>query len=241
MQDRSVEKLFKEQVGHYSQEDQASDSYIISLVLDWIKKKKINRKVKICEFGGGAGQLLNAIKKSYANADLVNVELVDEYKRFMVSKKIKVIISSVLDSKLPNNSFDIILMRNVLHHLIGKNLKETLENQKRALHELKRMTKPGGAIFIEELTNPSAVVCLLLYWLTKLNSKLKLRFFSFYINPNAIVYFFTPSRLSLLFIEIFGKNNILAKQIHLFKTDLKSKLLHFGKERYMATYAIKIT
>lgn len=238
MQDTSVKKLFKEQVGHYSEEDQATDSYIISLVSDWIKKKKFTRKIKICEFGGGAGQLLNEIGKSYPNADLINVELIDEYKRYMVSKKIKLVISSVLDSKLPNNSFDIILMRNVLHHLIGKNLNETAENQKHALFELKRMTKPGGAIFIEELTNPSAAVCMLLYLLTKLNSKLKLRFFSFYINPNAIIYFFTPTRLSNLYNEIFGKNNILVRQIHLFTTDLKSRLLHFGKERFMVTYAI---
>ncbi len=239
MQDKSVEKLFKEQVGHYSQEDQATDSSIISLVSDWIKKNKGNRKVKICEFGGGAGQLLNEIRKSHPNADLINVELIDEYKRFLVSKKIKLVISSVLDSKFPNNSFDIVLMRNVLHHLIGKNLKETAENQKHALLELKRLIKPGGAVFIEELTNSSAAVCMLLYLLTKLNSKIRLRFFSFYINPNAIVYFFTPGRLSNLYVEIFGKSNIVAKQIHRVVTDLKSKLLHFGKDRYMVTYVMK--
>jgi len=239
MQDTSVKKLFKEQVEHYSEEDQAMDSYIISLVKDWIKKKRITGIAKICEFGGGAGQLLNEIGKFYPKADLINVELIGEYKRYMVSKKIKLVISSVLNSKLPNNSFDIILMRNVLHHLIGKNLEETAENQRRALLELKRLIKPGGAVFIEELTNSSAVVCMLLYLLTKLNSKIRLRFFSFYINPNAIVYFFTPGRLSNLYVEIFGKSNIVAKQIHRVVTDLKSKLLHFGKDRYMVTYVMK--
>lgn len=239
MQDKSVEKLFKEQLEHYSQEDQAKDSYIISLVLDWLRKKKIKRKVEICEFGGGAGQLLNEVGKSYPNANLVNVEIIGDYKRFMVSKKIKFVASSVLNSKFPNDSFDIILMRNVLHHLIGKNLKETAENQKHALAELKRMIKPGGAIFIEELTNPSAITCILIYFLTKLNSKIKLRFLSFYVNPNAIVYFFTPCRLSKLYLEVFGEKNILVRKIDRVKTDLKRRLLHLGRATFMVTFVFK--
>ncbi len=241
MQDKSVEKLFKEQLEHYSQEDQAKDSYIISLVLDWIKKKKFDRKVDICEFGGGAGQLLNEIRKSCPNANLTNVEIIGGYKRFMVSKKIKFIVSSVLDSKLSNNSFDVIMMRNVLHHLIGKNLKETSENQKRALTELKRLIRPGGSIFIEELTNPSAAACILIYLLTKLNSKIKLRFLSFYVNPNAIVHFFTPNRLSELYLEIFGEKNILVRKINRVKADLKRRLLHLGKETYMTTFVFRKT
>ena len=241
MQDRSVEKLFKEQVGHYSQEDQASDSHITSLVRGWMNKHKRSGKIRICEFGGGAGQLLNRIGKFYPNAELINVELIDEYRRFLVSKKIKLIVSSVLNSEFPKNSYDIILMRNVLHHLIGKNLEETSKNQKQALRELKRLTKPGGAIFIEELTNPSKVACLLIYFLTKVNSVVRLRFLSFYVNPNAIVYFFTPTRLSKLYVEVFGEESLLVKKISRVKTDLIRRILHLGRETYMTTFVIRNT
>lgn len=239
MQDKSVEKLFKEQIEHYSQEDRVKDSYALPLVLDWIKKKKFNKKLEICEFGGGAGQLLNEIRKSYSNVDLTNVEIIDEYKRFMVSKKIKYVVSSVLNSKFSNNSFDIILMRDVLHHLVGKNLKETTENQKHALKELKRLIRPGGAIFIEELTDSSEAVCSLLYFLTKLNSKIGLRILSFYVNPNAIIYFFTPNRLLKLYLEVFGERNILVRKIDRYKTDLASRLLHLGKELNKVTVVLK--
>lgn len=241
MQDKSVEKLFKEQIAQYSHEDRVKDSYALPLVLNWIKKKKFDRKVEICEFGGGAGQLLNEIGKSYPNVDLINVDIIDEYKRFMVSKKIKYVVSSVLDSKFPNNSFDIILMRDVLHHLVGKNLKETTENQKHALTELKRLIRPGGAIFIEELTDSSEIVCSLLYFLTILNSRIGLRFLSFYVNPNAIVYFFTPNRLLKLYLEIFGERDILVRKIDRYKTDLISRLLHFGKELNKVTVVLKKT
>ena len=239
MQDKSVGKLFKEQIGHYSQKDLVNDSHIISLLRDWMKKEKINGKVQICEFGGGAGQLLNKIGKFYPNADLTNVEIIDEYKNFMVSNKIKFVVSSVLNSKLPNNSFDIILMRHVLHHLIGKNLQETAENQKHALEELRRLVKPGGAIFIEELTNPSAIACRLIYFFTKLNSKLRFRLLSFYVNPNAIVYFFTPKRLVELYREVFGKINILVSKIDLYKSNPIRRLLHLGNDTYVVTVVLK--
>lgn len=241
MQDKSVEKLFKEQVKHYSHVDRIKDSYALPLVLDWIKKKKFKRKIEICEFGGGAGQLLNEIRKSYPNSNLINVEIIDEYKHFMVSKKIKYVVSSVLDSKFADNSFDIILMRDVLHHLVGKNLEETAENQMHALRELKRLIRPGGAIFIEELTDSSEVVCGLLYFLTKLNSKIGLRFLSFYVNPNVIIYFFTPNRLLKLYLDIFGERSILVRSVDRYKTDLISRLLHFGKKLNKVTVVLRKT
>ena len=130
-------------------------------------------------------------------------------------------------------------MRNVLHHLTGKNLKETVENQRRALVELKRLVRPGGAIFIEELTNPSAAACALIYFLTKLNSKIRLRFLSFYVNPNAIIYFFTPGKLSKLSSEVFGEKNILIRKIDRVKGNLIRKILHLGNETDMATFVFK--
>ena len=63
MQHKSVKNLFKEQVEHYSKKDQAINSRIIPLVLEWLKNKKVNRKINICEFGGGAGQLLKEIER----------------------------------------------------------------------------------------------------------------------------------------------------------------------------------
>ena len=68
MQHRSVTRLFDEQIGHYSQDIiSAKTSPVISLCLRWIKNKKFKRKIGICEFGGGAGQLLSKIEEKYKN------------------------------------------------------------------------------------------------------------------------------------------------------------------------------
>jgi len=228
MQHAAVKHQFQEELEHYTQERQATDSHLIPLILQWLQKKHFKRKISICEFGGGAGQLLNEIRKSYSNVRLTNVEIIHGYRRFLVSGKINFVVGSVLNSSFPDESFDIIIMRNVMHHLVGENLQETLDNQRSSLKELKRLLRSGGVIFIEELTNTSEIVCRLIYFLTKLNSKVKLRFFN--ISPYAVVYFLTPNNLLELCQQVFEQQYKINKKIVKLKVDLISKYLHFGKK-----------
>ncbi len=88
MQHSSVKDLFKEQIRHYSREDQSTNSYLIDLILRWIGSKKNRKLLKVCEFGGGAGQLLNKIRKNYPGASFTNAEIINEYRNYLVSKKI---------------------------------------------------------------------------------------------------------------------------------------------------------
>lgn len=240
MQHRSVARLFDEQIEHYSQDIiSAKTSPVISLCLRWIKRKKFKRKIKICEFGGGAGQLLNEIGKSYPNVNLTNVEIIADYKRSLVSKKIKFILGSVLDSNFPNNSFDVIIMRDVFHHLVGRNYKETFNNQRLALEELKRLVRPQGSIFIEELVNESEVGTRIIYYLSRLNSKLGVHFPALFISPNVIVAFLTSGKLLNLCNRVFEKNNIENEIMHV-ETKWYFKLLHlFGDQKKITIIAKK--
>lgn len=227
MQDASVRKLFQEQMNHYSKPHMAADLLIISFVLKWLKRKKFNKIIEICEFGGGAGQFLNEIRKSYPNTNLTNVEIINDYKRFLISKKIKFVLSSILDSNFPDNYFDVIIMRDVLHHLIGNSYKETQENQKKALSELKRLVRPGGAIFIEELTNESEIATKFMYYLSKVNSAFPFAS-AFGVNKNTIVAFLTPKRLKKICKEVFS-GKITIKNLYKPRRSFKvSQVMHFG-------------
>jgi len=228
MQHTSVQDLFREQIKHYSKKEQALDSQIIPQVLKWLKSKKVSKKIDICEFGGGAGQLLNEIRKSYPKANYINVEIVPDYKNYLPSKDITFVTGTVLNSGFPDNSFDILIMRDVIHHLVGNSYQETVNNQKLALQELRRLAKPGGVIFIEELTNGWIVISLLIYLLTKLNSYIGLRSSVFSINPNTIVLFLTHSGLVRLCEIIFKKKNILKKDFMKPKMKIGGKMAHFG-------------
>lgn len=226
MQHASIKKLFREQLGRYSRKDQAVNSPIISLFKNWIKKNNIKKTLEICEFGGGSGQLLNEIRKSYPNTNLTNVEIISDYKNFLVSNKIKFVLGSVLEPDLASESFDVIITRDILHHLIGKNYKETMRNQKHALLELKRLVKPGGVIFLEEFTNESEIATRIIYYLCRLNTKIGVHIPRLFVSKNVIVAFLTSSKLLAMCNEIFGEKNIEKQELGV-KAKWYFRLLHF--------------
>ena len=84
MQNPSVHKLFLEQLKYYSRRDQsAGASPVISLFLEWAKTKKIKGDLKVGEFGGAAGQLLNQIGKIYPKVKLTNIEFIEGYRKHL--------------------------------------------------------------------------------------------------------------------------------------------------------------
>lgn len=213
MQHASVEKLFKEQIQHYSKHGQYNDSPLLDLILEWLKRKTYRRKVAIGEFGGGNGQLLGDIQKAYPRVSLTNVEIVKEYKQTLVSKKIRFVPGSILDPHFHEESFDVLIIRDVLHHLVGNSYDETLNNQKMALTELKRLVKPGGVIFIEELINESEISTRMIYYLSWLNTKIGVHIPSLFISKNVIVAFLTSNRLLKMCREVFQRRNINKQEL----------------------------
>lgn len=206
MQDPSVQRLFQEQLKYYSRRDQsAGASPVISLFLDWAKKKE---RLNICEFGGGAGLLLAKLQQKFPNFSYTNVEIIKGYRKSQVSKKIKFIHGSILKSNFPDKSFDCLIIRDVLHHLIGRNFRETSANQKRALKELWRLLNSSGVIFIEELVNNSALACRLIYWLSKINTKIGFRIPTLEITPYTVLVFLTPKKMIEMCRKVFGKDQI---------------------------------
>lgn len=215
MQHASVKKLFREQLGHYSKSGQYEHSPIATLVFEWLKNlpagrqgKKLNKKIEICEFGGGNGQLLNQIQRVYPHTTLTNVEIIDDYKRLLVSKRVRFVLGSILDPHFSNKAFDVIIIRDVLHHLVGGSYRETLHNQKVALMQLKRLVRPGGVIFIEELTNESELATRIIYYLSLLNTRIGVHIPALFVSKNVIVSFLTSNKLVTLCHRIFGEKNI---------------------------------
>lgn len=229
MQDASVEKLFEEKLNHYSQEKSLSRiSPLVDLFFKWAKTQKSTRKIEVAEFGGAAGQLLAAINSRYPNVGLTNIELVKKYQEKQVLKIIQFVNGSILNSGLRNESFDCIIIRDVLHHLIGRNFVETRKNQAFALKELRRMVRPGGIILIDELTNQSSFACKTIFYLSKLNSHLGIRIDKLEISPQTIICLFTTQELNKLLNKVFSKKNVSKTSFIKRQTGWKGKIVHFG-------------
>ncbi len=196
-----VIKQFEDQVDLYSKHDEE----VSSPVLPFFEKnlKKIgNGPIHICEFGGGGGDLLRAIRKlTKKKLILTNAELVTAFKKNQALKEIRFFTRSLLDSKFADDSFDIVIVRNVIHHLIGSSLAQTRINQQHALEELVRVTKPGGYILIDEQVNNSQVACTLYYVFSRLATRLGLSVERYQITPNTIVGYLTRKELQQLALK----------------------------------------
>ena len=205
-----VNKQFNQQIKEYTEDSTAHLSPIIPELLDWLQKQTPpSEPFKICEFGGGGGLILKLIKdRSNHKLELHNAELVNKYKNHQASESIKFTETSVLNSDFPDNYFDAVLIRNVLHHLIGDSPKQTRINQDKAIKEMTRVTKPGKLILIEEQTNQSKLSCSIIFYLSKLACKLKLNIKNFQITPHTLVAYLTHKQL----LKIITDNQKISTQ-----------------------------
>jgi len=84
---------------------------------------------------------------------LYNCEIVPEVYKKQVNKDINLIGGNALNLPFKSNSFDYVIIKNLLHHLVGRTGRESKDNARRAIKELKRVIKDGGYIIILEQYN----------------------------------------------------------------------------------------
>jgi len=78
------------------------------------------------------------------------MEVAETYRDKLVSNEIDFLHASILDNTIPDDSFDIVTFRDMLHHLVADTVAGTLANQRRAFDELLRIVRPGGYLIFEE-------------------------------------------------------------------------------------------
>ena len=119
-------------------------------------KKYLTPNSKILEIGAGTGRY--SIALADMGYDITSVELVPHNIEILKSKiktehKIKVFEGNACDlSFIEDNTYDIVLLLGPMYHLFTK------EDKVRALCEAKRVTKPGGIIFVAYVMNEYSIL-----------------------------------------------------------------------------------
>ena len=114
--------------------------------------KYIKKGYKVLDIGAGTGKY--SIYLYNEGYDVTALELVKHNLRVLEKNEpnIKALQGNALDIKLPDNSFDIVLLFGPMYHLIS------FEDKLKAINEAKRVLKPNGLLFISYCMNEYAVI-----------------------------------------------------------------------------------
>jgi SAM-dependent methyltransferase len=121
----------------------------------------------VLDIGGASGILLSELlKRSSVNFNPHLLEVDDFYKERIKDNRIKFIKGSILNID-QTKQFDIVLARQMLHHLIGSSFSQTKANQIKALKNLWRLVKADGYLIIEEEVNNNSIASKIIYYGSK--------------------------------------------------------------------------
>lgn len=109
----------------------------------------------------GVKELLDVGNGGVINYDVSNVESIVALDLFLEEGQkseypnVEFQKGSALAMPFDANRFDMVMMQNLLHHVVGKSVSESKELLRKVLGESYRVLRPGGRLLIVESTVPS--------------------------------------------------------------------------------------
>lgn len=132
-------------------------------------------KIRIADFGGGDGRVLDACLDTMPEAEGVLVDVAEEMidvNRPRPNKQVFLSDLRDVNSVLPEGlKFDVILFNVVLHHCIERSVSRSRALQQKILEAAARRLRPGGRLFVLEQIHESFILpdlpSLLIFGLTR--------------------------------------------------------------------------
>jgi ubiquinone/menaquinone biosynthesis C-methylase UbiE len=198
MQDQVVEH-FESAAEIYSSRKGVFDKTDIDLI-SFFKSAQIKPE-KILEVGGGSGYLLDQLGKEAEDVQLINCEISYSTYKLQVNSEINLIGGNAINLPFKTNSFEYIIAKNLLHHIVGTTRKKSKNFAKMAAAEMTRVLNKNGYMMIVEEYHEYSFFAGLIFYLSLLFSLGKISLKHFDIRPKVIVSFLTPNEIHNLFTQ----------------------------------------
>jgi SAM-dependent methyltransferase len=179
----STKSYFEMHAHDYSRDPRVYDS-----LADEIRKiRPSGNKTLILDMGCGKGNFMRAminrgVRAHYFGTDLSS-KMIQDATNNITHKEVEFFVAD--GTNIPINSkmkFDIIHIDSVLHHLIGRNRKESIKLARRMVENLHFSLSPNGMLIVEEMYYNSylipQVTSFLIFYLLKI-----MNFFNIDISP----------------------------------------------------------
>jgi hypothetical protein len=101
------------------------------IMIDFIRSYASSED-KILEVGGGSGAFLDLVLENTSIKETYNMELVYDTYRKQVNGGISLIGGNALDLPFKDRSFEWVVVKNLLHHLVGRTRRESKAFVRRA-------------------------------------------------------------------------------------------------------------
>jgi ubiquinone/menaquinone biosynthesis C-methylase UbiE len=155
----------------------------------------------ILEVGGGSGYFLDMVSQSMLVKALYNCELAFRVYKKQVNDNIRLIGGSALALPFKDDVFDCVVIKNLLHHLVGRSRRESKENSWQAISELCRVTRNKGHVVILEQYNEHDIFASAVFYITLILSLIGVVFKPLGLRKNVIVSFLTAAELKGMLVN----------------------------------------
>lgn len=182
--------------------------------------------MELCDVGGASGRFLSEVAgRSEHPVRGTVLETVEDYRARLVDPQLVFELGSIVDPEVEPERFDVVTARHVLHHLIGPTLSRTKANQVVAVDHMVRMVRPGGYVVFEEEVNRSRPFARLVYLLSKLAHRYRLKSRTFEAGK-VVVAFMTPVEIDRAVKSAIEKHSaeVRLREYRRREVDLKWKL-----------------
>jgi len=115
--------------------------------------KYLGRVDSCMDIGSGAGIFLKYVSGRYGAHNIVGIDISEGMlAQSLLDKPFQADLAqgSVLDLPVRERRFDLVFMEEVLHHLVSKSPADSKKLARRAIGNIKRIIRPGGAFILRE-------------------------------------------------------------------------------------------